>query len=271
MTTSYFPPLSGATLEAANRLSIYLADAAAPADLALDAQVIVLAGNGVLPVIDAACTLMQQRDVPVVISGGIGHSTAFLYQAVAGHPRYRAIATEGRPEAQIIADIARQFYGIDSPRLHCESRSTNCGENAAFTRDTLAQLGLHPQRAVLIQDPTMQRRTAATFARVWCDMPGHTAWINHPGVVPQLENSPQGARFAGEQQGLWPVDRWLSLLLGEIPRLQDTPDGYGPLGRDFIVHVDIPEAVMAAWRQLNQDPQLQDILQLRRISQGKAR
>ncbi len=42
-------------------------------------------------------------------------------------------------------------------------------------------------------------------------------------------------------QGLWPVERYLSLLTGELPRLRDDSDGYGPRGRDFIVHVDFPE------------------------------
>lgn len=41
-----------------------------------------------------------------------------------------------------------------------------------------------------------------------------------------------------------------SLALGEIPRLRDDENGYGPRGRGFIAHVDIPEAVEAAWRRL---------------------
>lgn len=267
-TENVFPRLVPATLEAANLLSIWLGDEAPAQERnAKSAGVIIVAGNGVIPVIESACTLMQHIPVPVVISGGIGHSTAFLYQAVAQHPRYAGIKTSGRPEAAIIADIARQCFGIDPARLHCESRSTNCGENAAFTRDTLNHLGLAPQRAILIQDPTMQRRTAATFARVWRDIPGKTDWINAPGVIPQLENSAQGAVFSGEWQGLWSVGRWLSLLTGEIPRLRDTREGYGPRGRDFIVHVDVPPAVIRAWEQLTEDPQLQQILHLRHITQ----
>jgi hypothetical protein len=39
---------------------------------------------------------------------------------------------------------------------------------------------------------------------------------------------------------MWPVDRYLSLILGEVPRLRDDAKGYGPAGRDFIVHVDFP-------------------------------
>lgn len=49
-----------------------------------------------------------------------------------------------------------------------------------------------------------------------------------------------------EQQGVWSVERFISLLLGEVPRLRDDPRGYGPRGRGFIDHVDIPEEVEAA-------------------------
>lgn len=53
-----------------------------------------------------------------------------------------------------------------------------------------------------------------------------------------------------EQQGVWDVDRFLSLLLGEIPRLRDDPAGYGPAGKGFIDHVNIPTAVEAAHARL---------------------
>ena len=37
----------------------------------------------------------------------------------------------------------------------------------------------------------------------------------------------------------------------EIQRLTDDENGYGPKGADFIAHVDIPEGVQAAYRQLS--------------------
>ena len=47
------------------------------------------------------------------------------------------------------------------------------------------------------------------------------------------------------------MKRYVSLLLGEIQRLTDDENGYGPKGADFIAHVDIPEGVQAAYRQLS--------------------
>ena len=42
----------------------------------------------------------------------------------------------------------------------------------------------------------------------------------------------------------------LSLLTGEIRRLRDDEHGYGPRGKGFLPHVDIPEDVMDAWRHI---------------------
>ena len=38
--------------------------------------------------------------------------------------------------------------------------------------------------------------------------------------------------------------------MGEIPRLSDDENGYGPKGANYIVHVDIPENVMIAFEEL---------------------
>lgn len=74
---------------------------------------------------------------------------------------------DGRPEAHVLADIAHDYWHIPHSRLVVEDQSTNCGENARFTRTTLESRGLAHRRGIVIQDPTMQRRTMATFARVW--------------------------------------------------------------------------------------------------------
>ena len=62
--------------------------------------------------------------------------------------------------------------------------------------------------------------------------------------APPFRPTPESAPLYGSRE------RLLSLALGEIPRLRDDENGYGPRGRGFIAHVDIPEAVEAAWRRL---------------------
>ncbi|MBM7833316.1 hypothetical protein [Clostridium sardiniense] len=46
------------------------------------------------------------------------------------------------------------------------------------------------------------------------------------------------------------MNRYLSLIMGEIPRLLDNKEGYGPKGRGFIVHVEIFKNVLKAYDKL---------------------
>lgn len=50
--------------------------------------------------------------------------------------------------------------------------------------------------------------------------------------------------------GIWDMERYITLLMGEIPRLTDDVNGYGPKGKDFIIHVDIPTEVNEAFLKL---------------------
>ena len=38
--------------------------------------------------------------------------------------------------------------------------------------------------------------------------------------------------------------------MGEVPRLRDDGEGYGPRGRGFQAHVDVPAGVVAAYAAL---------------------
>lgn len=66
----------------------------------------------------------------------------------------------------------------------------------------------------------MQRRTMATFRRMTGDNPDAPRWLSYPGFVPQLGNNADSVIFINQLQGLWPVERYLSLLTGELPRLR---------------------------------------------------
>jgi len=53
--------------------------------------------------------------------------------------------------------------------------------------------------------------------------------------------------------------------MGEVPRLRDDEQGYGPRGRNFIVHVDFPAEIEAAWRTMLADPTLTATLKERAL------
>lgn len=261
MLTTTFPALQPTTIDAINTLGEWLSHnefAAPPA--VCDGELIILAGNAVIPTIDAACELAANTELPLLITGGIGHSTTFLYAAIAKHPRYNTIPTTGRAEAAIIKDIATGFWKVPAEKVLTEEKSTNCGENARFTYDLMQTRQIEPARAIIIQDPTMQRRTVATFERVWQGQERCPQWRSWPGFVPHVVSDETHTAFSLNEKGLWPVERYISLALGEIPRIRDDAQGYGPRGRDFITHVDIPDDVTHAWEILANDAALAQLM-----------
>jgi len=215
------------------------------------ARLLILLGNAILPVAERAFAALADGVVDkVLIAGGIGHSTDLLYQAVKNHPTYRVIATDGRSEAEILHDIAVAFFAVNPQQLLLETASTNCGDNATQARRVLDRAGDPSTRIILTQDPLMQRRTDASFRKVWEDRP-EVQFINWPTFVPQLEQVGDRVQYRGEQDAsLWSWARFASLLLGEIPRLGNGPQGYGPQGKGFIAAVDIPPQIAAAYARL---------------------
>jgi len=214
---------------------------------------IVLLGNCVLETAEGAFRLVRNGVCPrVLISGGIGHATEVLRRKVAAHPVYRTIPTERRAEAHILADIAQRFWDIGRSGILVEAESTNSGENALFSRRLLEKSGHSVRTVLIVQDPTMQRRADATFRHIWGDR-SHVSFLNWPTFTPRLAMTDGELRFAlSGISGLWTMDRFLDLVTGEIPRLRDDRDGYGPNGKGFIAHVDVPERIEAAYARLQE-------------------
>ena len=131
----------------------------------------------------------------------------------------------------MMAAHLRDQHGVEVERVLLERASTNCGNNVTLARDLALARGLRPRTVALVQEPTMQRRMDAVFRLVWPD----ALAVNRP--------APDG-------RDTWPRDRWISLVMGEVPRLRDDGQGYGPRGRGFIAHVDVPEVVEAAYALL---------------------
>jgi len=212
---------------------------------------VILAGNCVLETAEGTFRLLRRGVCPrLLISGGIGHATEVLYRKIAAHRIYRTVATEGRAEAYILADIAVKVWGIDPSRILVEADSTNSGENARFSRRLLEDVDQPVKTILLVQDPTMQRRADATFRQAWSDR-SDVSFLNWPTFTPRVHLVDGDLQFAlNGISGLWPMKRFLTLTMGEIPRLRDGPHGYGPKGKGFIVHVDIPASIEAAYNRL---------------------
>lgn len=217
-------------------LSTYLARRDIPTLAAAPvSDFVILLGSGLLEPLEVAVDAMQSGVARrLLISGGLGHSSRHLWDAVAGRKEYASIEVEGRPEAAILFDIATRIHGLPRGQVLVEDRSTNCGANAVDSRWTIEAAGFDLHRAILIQDPTMQRRSHASFERAWSGTAAE--FLSFAPFVPNPTDPLP-----------WPFERFVSLVLGEIPRLRDDEHGYGPRGQNFIDHIDIPGRVLEAF------------------------
>lgn len=178
-----------------------------------------------------------------VIVGGEGHTTPTLRAKV--HSLYPEIVTEGKPEAQVFAAYIKRRYGLDVSLLECSS--TNCGNNITLLLDLLRSKSLPHQSFILIQDATMQRRMDAGLRKY--ASPGTTI-INYASYSAEVIAAADRLVFRDAIPGMWDMEHYIGLLLGEIPRLNDTEEGYGPNGKGFISHVDVPAEVLSAYSAL---------------------
>jgi uncharacterized SAM-binding protein YcdF (DUF218 family) len=129
----------------------------------IPADVIVAFGTNDLRVAAFAADLYHRGfGKTLLCTGGFAHQNDLLATAWP------------KTEAEMYADIAEQA-GVPRDRILLETRATNTSENVRFSRDLLASHGLRPRNIVIAVKPFMQRRTAATMAVEWPEMPSSIA------------------------------------------------------------------------------------------------
>ncbi|MFH6635261.1 ElyC/SanA/YdcF family protein [Streptococcus suis] len=175
-----------------------------------------------------------------VIVGGAGHTTDGLRQQVQDH--FPQLDPTGLTEAEIFQVYLKQKYGLSADLL--ETQSTNCGNNVTYLLDLLAEKGIDFQSILLMQDAAMQRRMWATMKKYAADK----LLLNYASYQVTVREENDQLQFDNAPFGMWDMDRYLSLLLGEIPRLRDDEEGYGPRGANYLAHIDIPQAVEESYQ-----------------------
>ena len=182
-----------------------------------------------------------------LIVGGEGHTTQTLRDKV--HARFPQIDTDRQPEARVFAAYIREKYGLTVDYLECES--TNCGNNITYMLKLLEEHHISWNRIILSQDATMQHRMEAGLRKQLKNPKAYTI-INFATYQARVISTENGLAYSEDIDGMWDVDRFRTLLMGEIPRLSDDENGYGPKGKGFIAHVDIPENVRKAFAVLKE-------------------
>lgn len=127
------------------------------------ADVILALGTNDLRVAEFAATLYKRGyGSTLVCSGGSAHHGDLLE------------TPWEKTEAEMYAGIAMR-EGVPADRILLEPRATNTSENIRFSRNLLEERGIRPRNIVVAVKPFMQRRTQATLAVEWPEMPATLA------------------------------------------------------------------------------------------------
>jgi uncharacterized SAM-binding protein YcdF (DUF218 family) len=205
------PAVDDASLSAARDLWNYLRLGRLPEP----AELILVMGSHDLRVAEYGARLWLEGYGPLLLfSGGLGNFTRQMWN---------------EPEAVKFARVARQM-GVPESAILLEPRSTNTGENVAFSRELLAEHGLNPGKILLVQKPYMERRALAAFLCVW---PGKTVLPASPPI-----------EFEAYPTADIPLERLINIMTGDFQRILFYPL-YG-----YQVAQPVPERALRAYRQL---------------------
>lgn len=207
-------------------------------------DVMVLFGGSIMCGVDVLAQAMKNHIAKkYVIVGGAGHTTETLRLKM--HEEFSDIETVGLSEAEVFAKCLKHQYGLEPDFLEC--KSTNCGNNITYLLDLLKENGISFSSIIISQDATMQYRMEAVLRKYVSD---NIKIINYAVYSAKVIVDNFTLTYEKEICGMWDINRYISLLMGEIPRLSDDENGYGPKGKDFIAHVDIPLEVRNAFDEL---------------------
>ncbi|MFF5287833.1 ElyC/SanA/YdcF family protein [Paractinoplanes globisporus] len=208
-----------------------------PAALGGVVDVAILFGGSILAGADVFAAAMRAGAARrYLIVGGQGHTTDALRRAMGSDD-------SALTEAALFDRYLRRRYGLAVDLL--EQESTNCGNNVTNALAVLRAEGVRHEWLVLVQDATMQQRMDAGFRRQTAPSTRIVNYAAHRTLVDDA------LAYVDPPAGMWPLDRYVSLLLGEVRRLTDDANGYGPAGRGFIAHVDVPAEVRLAAEHLS--------------------
>ncbi len=211
------------------------------------ADVAVLFGGSILPGGDVfAEAIRNQVAKRYVIVGGAGHTTESLRERV--RETYPDCVSPNMPEAEIFQNYMRQVYGVWADYL--ETKSTNCGNNITYLLELLRKHEISFQSIILCQDATMQHRMEATLRKYVGEAVQIINYATYHASVLWKDGS---LAYAEPIEAMWDMERYVKLLVGEIPRLSDEEGGYGPRGTGYIAHVDIPKEVRSAYEELTKE------------------
>jgi len=180
--------------------------------------VIIALGTNDLRVAEFAADLYHRKFGKILVcTGAVAHQDDLL-------------ATPwSRTEAEMYAEVAVNG-GVPADHILLETEATNTAENIRFARELLAKRSIEPDNVVIAVKPFMQRRTWATMAVEWPEMPATLA-------------SPEMTLDEYFTEELTPV-KIINIMLGDLQRIWI----YGRRG--WSAPQKFPEEVIIAYESL---------------------
>jgi len=170
-------------------------------------------------VAERGAQLLLEGWAPLLIfSGGLGVITSDIW-------------TE--PEADQFAEVAIQM-GVPKEKIIIENKSTNTGENILFTKQLLAQKQIDPRKFILVQKPYMERRSFATFRKLW---PEKELIVTSP----QVSFDEYLASYVNQELS---GDDVISIMVGDLQRIKVYAD------RGFQIPQNVPNEIWSAYEEL---------------------
>ncbi len=154
----------------------------------------------------------------LIFSGGLGAITRTLWS---------------EPEADQFAKVAMGM-GVPEEKILVEKRSTNTGENILFTKQLLGEKEINPAKFILVQKPYMERRSYATFKKLW---PEKEVLVTSPQVTFDEYLDKYSNRALSR-------DDVISIMVGDLQRIKLYPD------KGFQIYQEIPKDIWLAYEGL---------------------
>jgi uncharacterized SAM-binding protein YcdF (DUF218 family) len=154
----------------------------------------------------------------LIFSGGLGSITRDIWT---------------NPEADQFAEIAIAM-GVPKESVLIENRSTNTGENILFTKQLLTDRNIDPRKFILVQKPYMERRSFATFRKIWPEK-------NVLVTSPQVSFDEYLESYSAKELS---ADDVISIMVGDLQRIKI----YAEEG--FQIPQEIPHDVWSAYEEL---------------------
>lgn len=166
----------------------------------------------------AAELYLQGYAKHIIFTGGLGRVTQKIWK---------------KPEAEKFADIAIEM-GVPKDAILIENKSTNTGENIAFTKKLLQEKKIRLDSCIVVDKPYKERRTFATLKKQWDN-------LEFVITSPLKSYNDYCEYYASSDIS---KNEFISIMVGDLQRI----DVYGKNG--FQIPQYIPDDVREAYQYL---------------------